>query len=63
MGLNFVATKIALVHIHVLMLTHYFLDGPCMEMVQVGAVSHGLDGRLELNHVSPVQPVNFILEL
>jgi hypothetical protein len=45
------------------MLTHHFLDGPCMEMVQVGAVSHGLDGRLELNHVSPVQPVNFILEL
>jgi hypothetical protein len=34
-----------------------------MEMVQVGAVSHGLDGCFELNHVTPVQPVNFILEL
>jgi len=32
-------------------------------MMQVGAVSEGLYGCLELNHVAPVQLVNFILVL
>ena len=63
MGFNFVATQIALVHIHVLMLSKYFFDFPCVEMVQVVAVTHRLDRSLKLNHVTAMKPVNYIFEL
>lgn len=63
MGFNFVATHVALVHIHVLMLPRNFFDFPCVEVVQVVAVPNRLDRSFELNHVTPMQLVNYIFEL